>query len=114
MHKPSPQFIGKLESELRLAYRAQYRNAAAPRPLGKVFAFLVPAFSGLLVIAILLVNNGSNTNSSNIQDGGADINEESLVTFNEGAEEEAVAQGFDNEELNRIDSGVQLIAQANY
>ncbi len=112
MHKPSPQFIGKLESELRLAYRAQYNNSAAPRPLGKFFAFLVPAFSGLLVIAILLVNNWSA--NSTVQEGNAGVNEANFITFNEGEEEEAIAQSFDNEELNRIDSGVQLIAQANY
>lgn len=124
MQKPSPQFIRKLESELRMAYRAEHqgRQLPVPKPFGGIFRFLLPAFSGALVLAIVFMNyigNPSTTlpDSQNpTQAGAADAGgngEDRLITFNEG-EEEQVVQGFDNEELNQIDNGVKLVAAGNY
>lgn len=115
MKKPSPQFIGKLEEELRLAYRAQYQPQKAAHPVMNFFKFFVPAISGALVLVILLMNfkGGFVTNPANdqtSQENGADV----LVTFNEGTAEEQVVQNFDNDELSQIDSNVRLIADSNY
>lgn len=120
MKKPSPQFISKLENELRLAYRAQYQNQQPEtRPFGHFFRFFVPALSGALVLVLVLLNfkgnliptNPPQDNQQNQQTGDTG---ESLVTFNEGAQEEQIVQDFDNDELSQIDSGVKLVAESNY
>jgi hypothetical protein len=117
MQKPSQQFVTKLETELRLAYRGQYHQTK--RPFTTLLKFLVPAISGALVITILIVNFkadnvGKVDQPVNIQAGEQDFDEGRLLTFNEGADEEEIVQNFDNEELNQIDNGVQLVAQGNY
>lgn len=116
MEKPSPQFIRKLEEELRLAYRAQYQAQRAPaHPLGNFFKFFVPAFSGLLVAALIILNfNGGIFQNSQQQNPQQSGDAATLATFDEGQEEEQIAQDFDNQELSQIDSGVKLVAEGNY
>jgi hypothetical protein len=121
MQKPSPQFVSRLESELRMAYRAQYQNAAAPKLLRNMWKFFVPAFSGALVLGLVLVNfkpaiQETNTKmtafTQTINEGPA--NEERFVTFNEGEQEEEIVNDFDSDELNQIDNSIKLVAAGNY
>jgi len=108
MKTPSPQFIGKLENELRLSYRAQYQNQKeAEKPqggFGRIFKFLVPAFSGALVLAIIIFTQTSRVDTA----------DDRFMAFNEGAEEEQIILDFDSEELDQIDNEVRLIAEANF
>ena len=115
MEKPSPQFISKLEQDLRLAYRSEFKPEKAPW-LGNFLKLWVPAFSGALVIALLLMNfsfrQSINSPAAVSQsDPGAEAR---LITFSEGKAEEEIIADFDNDELAQIDNGVRLAADGNY
>ena len=108
-----------------MAYRAQHQGQqlSVPKPFGSIFRFLIPAFSGALVLALVFMNYfgklsttlPDSQNPTQAVAADADGNgEDRLITFNEGGEEEQVVQGFDNEELNQIDNGVKLVAAGNY
>lgn len=114
MKNPSPQFIGKLENELRSAYRAQYQPAR--KPLGNFFKFFLPALSGALVLGMVLLNFGGNIFSNNNQQTSADNNssDSRLAAFNDGADEEQLAKDFDNDELTQIDNNVRLVSLSNF
>ncbi len=126
MKKPTPQFINKLENELRMAYRAQYSagHERARKPFwGGFLKFFIPTFSGALVIAVVLLNfkggvvqqnaqqNNDAQTATNIETPASDTR---LVTFDAGTQEEQIVQDFDNDELNQIDSGIRLIAEGNF
>lgn len=125
MQKPSPQFVSKLENELRMAYRAQFRqqnDARASRGgFGNLLKFFVPAFSGALILAVVVLNGtdglvgdgGKNVSQQNsqVRDETAD---DQFMAFTAGKEEEEIMADFENAELDQIDNEVRLIAEANF
>lgn len=123
MQKPSPQFVSKLENELRMAYRAQYgreKPAIARGGIGRFFTFFVPALSGALVLAIVVLNgkgglikSGMELTQQNSQ-VQVETADDQFVAFTAGKEEEEIIAEFESEELEQIDSEVRLIAEANF
>lgn len=123
MQKPSPQFVSKLENELRMAYRAQYgreKPATARGGIGRFFTFFVPALSGALVLAIVVLNgkgglikSGMDLTQQNSQ-VQVETADDQFVAFTAGKEEEEIIADFESEELEQIDSEVRLIAEANF
>ncbi len=116
MQKPSQQFVSKLEERLRLAYRAEYQKAAAPSPARRFFRFFIPAFSGALVIVLVLMNSGNILNPPPLQNNqqSNDASDQHFEAFNEGDQEAQLVQDFDNDELNQIDNGVKFVASSNF
>lgn len=123
MQKPSPQFVSRLENELRIAYRAQYqreKTGVARGGLGRFFKFFVPALSGALVLAIVvlngpgrLINGGPDLTQQNSQ-VQAETADDQFMAFTAGKEEEEIITDFESEELEQIDSEIRLIAEANF
>jgi hypothetical protein len=123
MQKPSPQFVGKLENELRMAYRAQYgleKTGMARGGIGRFFKFFVPALSGALVLAIVVLNgkgglikSGMDLTQQNSQ-VRVETADDQFVAFTAGKEEEEIIADFESEELEQIDNEVRLIAEANF
>lgn len=118
MSQPSPQFIQRLEQELRYAYRAQYQSKKrfGWSDIAKV---IIPTFSGLFVIALLLINFVFKSDippqtqiEPSLQAQQINSNTET-VAFSEGQAEEELINSFDDEELNQIYNGVQLAAAGN-
>ena len=122
MQKPSPQFVSRLESELRMAYRAQYeKQGVGMKHLSNFWKFFVPAFSGALVIGLVFMNfkPAIQETSTKMTAFSQAINEtpsdeERFVTFNEGEQEEQIVSDFDSEELDQIDNSIKLVAAGNY
>ncbi len=123
MQKPSPQFVSRLENELRIAYRAQYqreKTGVTRGGLGRFFKFFVPALSGALVLAIVvlngpgrLINGGTDLTQQNSQ-VQVETADDQFMAFTAGKEEEEIITDFESEELEQIDSEIRLIAEANF
>jgi hypothetical protein len=116
MQNPSPQFTEKLEQELRLAYRAQYQQAGARNPLAGFLKIFVTAFSGVLVLSILVLNYAGVFNADNAVPQSTDSfgMEDNLSALNDSSQEAQAAQDFDNDELAQIDNNVQTVANGNF
>jgi len=123
MQKPSSQFTEKLENDLRMAYRAQYQPTPVAHPIMRFLKIFVPAFSGAMVLILILWNlkgtmvptnqqNNPNDNSNNPQN--VENTDSNLEAFDVGTNEDQFVQDFDNDELNQIDNGVKLVAESNY
>ena len=107
MEKPSTQFVQKLERDLRLAYRAEFNLVKQP-VWGGIFKVAIPAVSGAFVVALLIFNFAlKDTPVADVQKNVE------LITYNETADEEQLIRDFDNDELNQIDSNIQLAAAGN-
>lgn len=127
MKKPSPQFVSRLEQELRVVYRAEYASEQGKHSwFSRLPKFFVPVFSGVLLAAIFVLNNQGNfpagLKTSLTQQGSlssqvaanSDGLEERFVVFNEGKDEEQFLKAFENEDLETIDNTVRDVAEANF
>lgn len=112
MPQPSPQFIQRLEQELRYTYRAQYQQKKS-FSLAGMAKILIPAFSGLFVVTLILINFVFTAEVAAPIEAQQASSGVETVAFSEGQAEEELINSFDNEELNQIYNGVQLAAASN-
>lgn len=127
MEKPSPQFVSRLEKELRMAYRAEYAGDQVKSSwFSRLPRFFVPVFSGVMLAAIFVLNNQGNftagvktdlpqqsglSSQTSTNPGGL---EDRFVVFNEGTDEEQFLKAFENEDLETIDNTARDVTEANF
>lgn len=115
MTKPSPQFVHRLETELRTAYRIQYAQKNR-WSLANTLKIGVPAFAagfGMLLLALnfLTPPTTSPINEPELQASIPDVN---TVSFNVGTDEEEILNQFETDEFKEMENGIKLAAAGNF
>ncbi len=114
--QPSPQFVQKLESELRLLYRQQLAEQPPKLVSWKnFFRLFIPTLSGSVALILILFNfvfKSAPTGGLSDQAARKSVISDETVTDNTPADEakpmQELANYFNSDEMNQIDQGVML------
>ena len=119
MTKPTPQYVQKLEQELRMLYRQQHvQLRPAAWSLGRLFKLLIPVASSAFVIALLLfsfilktpsISPVYNPDTTQNTENSIDPATQKILAFDEGSAEDDIINDFDGDELTQIDQGISLV-----